>query len=92
MSGRFVSGGTISSSGEVINDKPSEDQPAQREGGKNTEWEAVQQELEAERRQREEQRLKAAAGGEQSLYDILQANKGESRRTACSPLPPISVP
>lgn len=44
---------------------------------KNTEWEAVQKELEAERRRREEARVKAVeGGGEKSLYDVLQANKG----------------
>ncbi|KAH6898931.1 N-terminal domain of NEFA-interacting nuclear protein NIP30-domain-containing protein [Thelonectria olida] len=87
MSGRFVSAGTIGSSGEVSKDaapggndgssgssstaaKPLHD------GSRSKEWEAVQQELEAERRRREEQRVKAATGeSEKSLYDILQANK-----------------
>lgn len=79
MASRFVSGGTISSSGEVSKDetaattRPPEQPPL----GKNTEWEAVQQELEAERKRREEARLKAATGEEKSLYDILQANKGD---------------
>jgi len=45
---------------------------------KQAEWEAVQRELEAERRRREEQRAKMAAGEEKSLYAILQANKGLS--------------
>ncbi|KAI5926265.1 N-terminal domain of NEFA-interacting nuclear protein NIP30-domain-containing protein [Camillea tinctor] len=43
---------------------------------KSTEWEAVQKDLEAERRRREEARKSAVEGsGEKSLYDILQANK-----------------
>ncbi|TKW54902.1 hypothetical protein CTA1_493 [Colletotrichum tanaceti] len=42
---------------------------------KNAEWEIVQRELEAERKRREEARVKSLEGGERSLYDILQANK-----------------
>lgn len=44
---------------------------------KNAEWEAVEKELEAERRRREEARAKAVQGEERSLYDVLQANKGK---------------
>ncbi|KAH7022633.1 N-terminal domain of NEFA-interacting nuclear protein NIP30-domain-containing protein [Ilyonectria destructans] len=80
MSSRFVSGGTISSSGEVSKDAPASDSTASAKplhaGAKSKEWEAVQQELEADRRRREEQRVKAASGeGERSLFDILEANK-----------------
>jgi hypothetical protein len=77
MSNRFVSGGTITSSGEVSKDapQPTTTQPQP----KNKEWEAVQQELEAERKRRDEARAKAAAGDERSLYDVLQANKGKLR-------------
>lgn len=74
MSNRFVSGGTISSSGD--------DRPDQRLGeekgasaGTNAQWEAVQKQLDAERQQREESRRKAIEGGERSLYDVLQENK-----------------
>ena len=42
----------------------------------NDRWLAAQKELEAERQRRQEQRTAAAAGGEKSLYDVLQANKG----------------
>ncbi|KAI1456403.1 hypothetical protein F4805DRAFT_458827 [Annulohypoxylon moriforme] len=45
---------------------------------KNTEWEAVQRELEADRKRREEARraqVEGGAGGERSLFDVLQANK-----------------
>jgi len=77
MSNRFVSGGTISSSGD--------DRPDQRLGeekgasaGTNAQWEAVQKQLDAERQQREESRRKAIEGGERSLYDVLQENKGNS--------------
>ncbi|RSL88710.1 hypothetical protein CDV31_016017 [Fusarium ambrosium] len=79
MSNRFVSAGTIGSSGEISKDTgpsaASTEQPLY-DSAKNKEWEAVQKELDGERRRREEQRVKAATGeGEQSLYDILQANK-----------------
>ncbi|WYZ35171.1 hypothetical protein EsH8_I_001447 [Colletotrichum jinshuiense] len=42
---------------------------------KNAEWEIVQRELDAERKRREEARIKSVEGGEKSLYDILEANK-----------------
>ena len=71
-----MSGGTIGSGGEISKDGPAPDPTPQ--PPKSKEWEAVQQELEAERKRREEARVKAAAGEERSLYDILQANKGES--------------
>lgn len=77
MSSRFVSGGTISSSGEISKEAPSAPSAATTQPAKSKEWEVVQQELEAERKRREEARVKAAAGDERSLYDILQANKGE---------------
>ncbi|KAI5466694.1 N-terminal domain of NEFA-interacting nuclear protein NIP30-domain-containing protein [Mariannaea sp. PMI_226] len=81
MSGRFVSVGTIDSSGEVVKDAPNGESSIAAakplvDSEKSKQWEAVQQELEAERRRREEQRVKAASGeGERSLYDVLQANK-----------------
>lgn len=87
MSSRFVSSGTIGPSGgsggdddvgkadadaagAVAGATPAEDKAS------SDAWEAVQRELEAERRRREEQRIKAASGEEKSLYDILQKNKG----------------
>ncbi|CAM1507166.1 Fc.00g068070.m01.CDS01 [Cosmosporella sp. VM-42] len=73
MSNRFVSGGTITSSGEVSKDAPPPTSTAQ--PAKNKEWEAVQQELEADRKRREEARVKAVTGEERSLFDILEANK-----------------
>ena len=43
----------------------------------NEEWEAVQRDLEAERRRREEaRRAEGAPGAERSLFEVLQANKG----------------
>ncbi|RFU75955.1 nefa-interacting nuclear nip30 [Trichoderma arundinaceum] len=80
MSNRFVSGGTISSSGEVSRDDSGHDAvvAAAREPlmKKDAEWEAVRHELEEDRRRREEARTRAVEeGGQQSLYDILQANK-----------------
>lgn len=91
MSSRFVSGGTISSSGEVSKDAPASDITASAKplhaGAKTKEWEAVQQELEADRRRREEQRVKAASGeGERSLFDILEANKGSMSSSPCPPM------
>ncbi|KAG5657165.1 hypothetical protein KAF25_001754 [Fusarium avenaceum] len=79
MSDRFVSAGKIGSSGEISKDlistEPSAGQPLH-STSKSKEWEAVQQQLEAERKRREEQRVKAATGeGEKTLYDVLQANK-----------------
>lgn len=90
MSSRFVSGGTISSSGEVSKDAPASGSTASAKplhaGAKTKEWEAVQQELEADRRRREEQRVKAASGeGERSLFDILEANKGSMFSSPCPP-------
>lgn len=79
MGDRFVSGGTISSNGEATKDA---DAVPQTQPAKTSEWEIVQRELEAERRRREEARVKLATGGEEkSLYDVLQANKGEDQRT-----------
>ncbi|KAF4973483.1 hypothetical protein FZEAL_9321 [Fusarium zealandicum] len=76
MSNRFVSAGTIGASGETSKDANAEQQQPLHDAARSKEWEAVQQELEAERRRREEQRVKAATGeGEQTLYDVLQANK-----------------
>ncbi|EXF78195.1 hypothetical protein CFIO01_00190 [Colletotrichum fioriniae PJ7] len=45
------------------------------ESKKSAEWEIVQKELDAERKRREEARVKSVEGGEKSLYDVLQANK-----------------
>lgn len=73
MSNRFVSGGTISSGNEPA-EAPSVTTAATSKN--SAEWEAVQKQLETERQRREEQRRKAAAGEDKSLYDILQENKG----------------
>lgn len=82
MSGRFVSGGTITSSGEATKDESGHEAvvAAAREPlmKKNSEWEAVQHELEEDRKKREQARADLAGEGQQSLYDILQANKGLS--------------
>ena len=67
---RFVSSGTISSTGGETA-KPA----TESKGDLNPEWERVQKELEAERAKRSEARRKAVEGEEKSLYDILQANK-----------------
>ena len=79
MSGRFVSGGTIGSSSEPPKDEATErlgDRDEAAPAASNPEWEAVQRELEADRKRRQDARVKAAAGEERSLYDILQDNKG----------------
>ncbi|KAL7894741.1 N-terminal domain of NEFA-interacting nuclear protein NIP30 domain-containing protein [Trichoderma sp. SZMC 28014] len=79
MSGRFVSGGTITSSGEATKDESGHEAvvAAAREPlmKKNSEWEAVQHELEEDRKKREQARADLAGEGQQSLYDVLQANK-----------------
>ncbi|CAH0001138.1 unnamed protein product [Clonostachys byssicola] len=78
MSDRFVSGGTIGGSeGEkTASSAESGPQAPSSSGTKNAaQWEAVERELEAERRRREEQRRKAVEGEEKSLYEILQDNK-----------------
>lgn len=80
MSSRFVSGGTITSSGEPSKDESGHEAvvAAAREPlmKKNAEWEAVQHELEEDRKKREQARANLAGEGQQSLYDVLQANKG----------------
>jgi len=77
MASRFVSVGTIdASSGEAVSDAATGPSPA---APNNSEWEAVQRELEAERRRREEaRRAEGAPGAERSLFEVLQANKGAS--------------
>lgn len=79
MSNRFVSGGTIGTNGETLNDSALPGSSVNGNGAnlRNTEWEAVQQELENDRKRREAERLKAATGEEKSLFDVLQANKGQ---------------
>lgn len=81
MSNRFVSAGKIGSSGEISTEtkgaEPNAPQQPLHRSTKLKEWEVVQEQLEAERKRREEQRIKLATGeGEKSLYDVLQANKG----------------
>ncbi|KAF5598915.1 nefa-interacting nuclear nip30 [Fusarium pseudoanthophilum] len=79
MSSRFVSAGKIGPSGEISKDASGAESTPQQplhNSAKSKEWEAVEQQLEAERKKREEQRIKAATGeGEKTLYDVLQANK-----------------
>ncbi|KAL7936802.1 N-terminal domain of NEFA-interacting nuclear protein NIP30 domain-containing protein [Trichoderma chlorosporum] len=76
MSGRFVSGGTMSGEGPK-DESGREAAAAVREplAKKSVEWETVQHELDEERRRREQARAELAEGSQQSLYDILQANK-----------------
>lgn len=80
MSGRFVSGGTITSGGESTKDESGHEAvvAAAREPlmKKNAEWEAVQHDLEEDRKKGEQARANLAGEGQHSLYDILQANKG----------------
>lgn len=80
MASRFVSGGVIdTTSGETVDAETTgrAGQSAPLSKRRQEEWEAVQKELEAERRQREERRrAEGEAGGERSLFEVLQANKG----------------
>lgn len=94
MSSRFVSGGTIGTASEGADSSTTSTQPplvpptqsssaapGSSNNSKNAEWEKAQAQLEAERKQREEARVKAAQGEEPSLYAILQANK-EAKQAA----------
>ncbi|KAI2629469.1 putative NEFA-interacting nuclear protein NIP30 [Xylaria nigripes] len=71
MASRFVSGGVIA--GDDGDDVKAREhhEPAR----DSAQWEAVQRDLEAGRRAREESRRAAVEGGEKSLFEILQANK-----------------
>ncbi|KAI2472757.1 hypothetical protein F4781DRAFT_320148 [Annulohypoxylon bovei var. microspora] len=93
MTSRFVSGGTIAGDGQIDRNPAPPQQPAppiakpeaaqwdaepEKKKNNNTEWEAVQRELEADRRRREEARraqVEGGAGAERSLFEVLQANK-----------------
>ncbi|KAI1747515.1 N-terminal domain of NEFA-interacting nuclear protein NIP30-domain-containing protein [Xylaria castorea] len=85
MTSRFISGGTIAGDGALGEDKVGGAEAGggkgdgERSGGnKNaTEWEAVQKDLDEERKRREEARRAnvEGGGGERSLYEVLQANK-----------------
>ncbi|TRX88807.1 hypothetical protein FHL15_010266 [Xylaria flabelliformis] len=84
MTSRFVSGGTIAGDGpadEEVRKAAAEEEAGGGKGPGNNknarEWEAVQKDLDEERKRREEARRANAegGGGERSLYEILQANK-----------------
>ncbi|KAI1819136.1 N-terminal domain of NEFA-interacting nuclear protein NIP30-domain-containing protein [Xylaria intraflava] len=71
MTSRFVSGGVIAG-----DDDAGDARVESGAAGKNSvAWEAVQRDLEAERRSREESRRVAVEGGSRSLFEVLQANK-----------------
>ncbi|KAI0904827.1 hypothetical protein F4823DRAFT_170429 [Ustulina deusta] len=88
MTSRFVSGGIIA--GDEDSAKEDTGRRSHDDGGQkgtgvgaergtaaSVEWEAVQKDLEEERRWRAEARKRDVEGdGEKSLYEILQANKG----------------
>ncbi|KAI0006346.1 hypothetical protein F4779DRAFT_633074 [Xylariaceae sp. FL0662B] len=84
MTSRFVSGGTIASDGAPAPASPpppsaSNPQWDRDAARKHAEWEAVQRELEVDRRRRADARKSTVEGGgagaEKSLYEVLQANK-----------------
>ena len=90
MTSRFVSRGTIdAATGEAVPSQGSENagtttssdsSAATKEGVRQGEWAAVQAQLDAERKQREEERRRAAdahgaGSGDRSLFEVLQANK-----------------
>ncbi|KAI1348005.1 N-terminal domain of NEFA-interacting nuclear protein NIP30-domain-containing protein [Xylaria sp. FL0043] len=84
MTSRFVSGGIITGAEDGANvEKGAVDKGKAQDQGRGTgtaassaEWEAVQKDLEEERRRRAEARKRdVESGGEKSLYEILQANK-----------------
>lgn len=83
---RFVSSGAIDpASGAQVEDAegkppaavPGAGKGAAEDGGKNREaWEAVQREVEEERKRRAAEKASGEPG--KSLYDVLQENKGTS--------------
>ncbi|TGJ76433.1 hypothetical protein E0Z10_g10874 [Xylaria hypoxylon] len=88
MASRFVSGGTIAGDDSVTGDEGSHEGVPKETGtakegervanATSVEWEAVQKDLDEERRRRAEARkrdVEGGTGGERSLYEILQANK-----------------
>ncbi|KAI0539455.1 N-terminal domain of NEFA-interacting nuclear protein NIP30-domain-containing protein [Xylaria digitata] len=81
MASRFVSGGTIAGddggAGEGTREGASKASGAGKEGV-SVEWEAVQKDLDEQRRRLASARkrdVEGGAGGERSLYEVLQANK-----------------
>ena len=94
MASRFVSSGAIDpTSGAHVESAeaqpstgPGRDAKAEI-GGKNKEaWEAVQREVEEERKRRAAE--KGSAEGEKSLYEILQENKGMNTHPSSTPPSP----
>ncbi|EEY20256.1 conserved hypothetical protein [Verticillium alfalfae VaMs.102] len=90
MSSRFVSGGKIDAeTGEVVTTDASDKNTAQETRSKgNAEWEAVQRELDAERRRREEARAKAVEGGREEL---VRRATSEQRSVAASVTRPLQT-
>ncbi|KAI0478326.1 N-terminal domain of NEFA-interacting nuclear protein NIP30-domain-containing protein [Xylaria cf. heliscus] len=89
MTSRFVSGGTIAGDdGGTSAPPPStsvkgegERQGDVKKNSLSVEWEAVQKDLDEERRRRESARRAnvEGGGGERSLYEVLQANKASKQ-------------
>ncbi|KAM0283142.1 hypothetical protein ACHAQH_002623 [Verticillium albo-atrum] len=79
MSSRFISSGKIDAkTGEAVAPSASDTNPAEETRSKGgAEWEIVQKELDAERRRREEARVKAVEGGERTAKEAAfeEANK-----------------
>lgn len=87
MSSRFVSAGAIdAASGQAVEvDKSTAAGTTTGGDSRNEEWEAVQRELEAERRRRNAaaEAARRGEGQERSLYEVLQANKGMEACLLC---------
>jgi molecular chaperone GrpE (heat shock protein) len=77
MANRFVSAGAIDATTGEASEAPPKAEVAAAAAANNDQWEQVQKELEEERRRREERRKAAGQGGEKSLFEVLQENKGE---------------
>ncbi|EFX01842.1 hypothetical protein CMQ_8308 [Grosmannia clavigera kw1407] len=79
MSSRFVSGGAIdSSSGEAValgTSPETKKHDSQVPTRHNTEWEAVERELQERRKRATAKQAAGVSDGEKSLYDVLEANK-----------------
>jgi hypothetical protein len=81
MSSRFVSAGAIDpTTGEAATQPPAnainESSSDPRNPASDDKWAAVERELAEEKKRKEAHKAALAAGGEKSLFEVLEANKG----------------
>lgn len=88
MSSRFVSAGAIDpTTGEATTQPPATTTASGTPGETrkppvDDNWAAVERELAEERKRKEAHKAALAAGGEKSLFEVLEANKGKTRSPA----------